>query len=277
MRKLWPGTIAALGAARGMLGRRAVAFAVAGAALVMPASASAAIGAAVQDGTLVVTGSGADEMATVNLEEPGCSTVGSHPDDCIEPLMYAVGSDRNRVTPGAGCRNPKSWEGGAWNDVAYCPVAGIDSVRLSMGGGWDLAGTAQTRALPGHPYYPAVGVPVLVVGGGGNDWLASVTRGPRATLVGGADNDNLEAGMHPDTGAMPNPITAKGGGGSDNIYGGCDKRDRLSGDAGPDRLYAKDGRADDLVAGGRGSDFARLDRSDPSTSIEQSNFTGQCP
>lgn len=106
----------------------------------------------------------------------------------------------------------------------------------------DEIGTLRILALGGNDYVEAdasVTIPLILVGGAGND-----------TLIGGAGDDSLA-----------------GGGGHDWLYGKAGQ-DTLAGGAGRNHLYGGGGddlfearnTATDFVWGGRGTDHVRADR-----------------
>jgi Ca2+-binding RTX toxin-like protein len=88
----------------------------------------------------------------------------------------------------------------------------------------------------------------VLIGNGLDNWLGGA--GGTDTLLGGRGADRL-----------------RGGGDDDVLVGGLG-RDRLKGENGDDRLRARDGTPD-LVRGGPGMDWARVDRRDDVRGIER--------
>jgi Ca2+-binding RTX toxin-like protein len=119
------------------------------------------------------------------------------------------------------------------------PDKDIRRIEIYLGDGNDHAQIAGNIDLP-----------VLMNGGGGNDYL-NAGRGP-TVLIGGAGDDKLKGG----TG---NNIII-GGAGNDELEGGCgddllmggDGKDTLKGGAGDDYLLGGDGN--DLLLGESGND-----------------------
>ena len=108
-----------------------------------------------------------------------------------------------------------------------------------------------------------------IVFGGGTTTVPPPPGGGRLTCtkIGTAKRDVLDGSSGPDV------ICGEGGddslrglAGNDVLIGGGG-RDELRGGAGRDELRAKDGRADGVLAGGLGDDYARVD--DASTDVTQ--------
>jgi Ca2+-binding RTX toxin-like protein len=107
-----------------------------------------------------------------------------------------------------------------------------------------LIGDAHANAFTG-----LVGSDTLI-GGGGNDQLKGGAGRGENRLLGGAGDDRLAGGDH------------------DDVLVGGSGRDRLRGREGNDRLRSRDG-VRDLVRGGAGDDWARVDRRDKVHAIER--------
>jgi uncharacterized delta-60 repeat protein len=88
------------------------------------------------------------------------------------------------------------------------------------------------------------------------------------SIIGSKGNDTLVGDARPNfiDGRGGND-TIRGGGGIDTLIGGLGQ-DKLYGEDGNDFLDAKDGITDLVLDGGTGTDTARKDSSDPTTSIE---------
>jgi Ca2+-binding RTX toxin-like protein len=126
--------------------------------------------------------------------------------------------------------------------VSLSPNANPTCTKVGTPNGDRLLGTSRRDVLCG------LGGDDLLIGLGGNDVLIG---GPgKDRLSGGAGKDELRGG--------PGNDTLLGGSGADRLFGDAG-RDLLDGQTGRDKLYAKD-RQRDVVDGGAGKDWARVDR-----------------
>ncbi len=111
---------------------------------------------------------------------------------------------------------------------AFCPVAGVSRIRIELGNREDTASIA-------------VGLPVEVLGGDGQDALTT-----------GDEPDAIDGGLGNDT--------VSAGGGADDITGG-EGVDTIDGGAGDDVIRVRDGLAD-TVSCGDGTDTVDADTFD---------------
>ncbi len=250
-------------------------------ALALPASASAAP-TVTSDGTkvLVKDDSAATTVGTTVDLGPGEIRVTSYPEGAAE------------LDAGTGCTQLEP-------AVVTCPLAGIQAIRLEMGGGddrvWPGDGTLRREILgeAGADELGDSGGADLLDGGAGNDTLNM--GGGDDEVHGGADtdvaswsdrSDPVEAVL-PDTGTSsgngsdgeddvlhPDVEGLRGGQAGDRLVGNASandldgwlENDILEGKGGADTLV--DDRGADTFDGGAGADF--LDTSDqwPDTAID---------
>jgi hypothetical protein len=111
----------------------------------------------------------------------------------------------------------------------------------------------------------SAGADDIVIGSGGanlngdDDVDLTFSGVETVAVLGAGGNDRLQAAGGRGTGkSCTRSVRLEGGSGSDVLVGGAGV-DALVGGDGADVMYARDGRAD-TVAGGRGTDRARVDR-----------------
>lgn len=136
---------------------------------------------------------------------------------------------------------------GTLKRILGVPQSKVKSVWIDAGGGHDKVDVTD-----------AFNRLCFIKGGDGNDFILGsdqtddIEGGPGHDEIKGYDgNDLLDGGTGNDK------IFA--GNGDDYLVGGAGK-DTLVGGAGDDEIYAKDGHAWEYVSGGRGNDFAAMDR-----------------
>ena len=180
----------------------------------------------------------------------GCQSVNAHEVTCtfaVSMALFVSLDDLDDTFSAPDMTTAILWSGGDGNDTAQGGI-GPDSF-------WGDAGDDSIRTGPGAD--PGEEQGNVAHGGPGNDTLiggsyhdelwgdagADFLDGNRArdTLLGGAGNDSLSGGRARDT-----------------LYGGKG-HDSIRGNWGNDRLYARDG-LHDTVRGGRGFDYAQVDR-----------------
>jgi hypothetical protein len=192
----------------------------------------------------------------------GCSSVDAQTVECptaqTEAVLYVavtLGDLRDLASLASAC--------GYWPDELDFPCGRVD---VAAGAGDDEIVATDALEFPAD---------TTVRGGAGRDLLIAGEMG--SVLKGGPGNDNL-------SGAGGHDLLIAGGGsdfifagaGNDLIRGGPGKdkidagsgADRVEGRAGDDTICARDRRRD-VLKGGRGSDRARVDRADVTTSIER--------
>ena len=131
----------------------------------------------------------------------------------------------------------------------------IDTISFSVSRG-RVSVAGNGRAVGGSPFS---GVRQIVVNGfDGDDRIVVGSLNIPVVLVGGNGNDTLVGGTHHDV--------IRGGAGNDNITGGAGL-DQLFGEDGSDVLNAQDGLSDRVVDGGNGTDTARRDRTRPGSNL----------
>ena len=161
------------------------------AVLLTPASAQA--GTIAREGTELVYRSAPGEADQVNFEN-------------LQPTLVAEG----RVTAGPGCRPGE--------DVAYCPLEGVTSLRVLAGDGDDkilvLGGKVVVDLGPGDDEFAAGTRNTVVDGGPGNDDLTLLAEygasGPQHAEGGEGDDVLAVAGRH-------GAVTLSGGPGNDRF------------------------------------------------------------
>ncbi|WP_326658733.1 hypothetical protein [Streptomyces canus] len=166
------------------------------------------------------------------------------------------GNDTINTGPGndviSGGGGSDQINGGGGNDV----ICGDDGNDYLVGGSGDdlIAGERGADFLKGEA---------------GNDRLRGFQG--KDLLWGGPGNDALEGGDGHNWSLNWGDDSLVGGTGADTMRGSAGKdvidsrvdnrkRDLLFGYAGADRLYARDGKANDVVRGGDGRDFCTRDR-----------------
>jgi Ca2+-binding RTX toxin-like protein len=132
------------------------------------------------------------------------------------------------MDPGDCAPGEVSADASAWIIQAFCPAAGVRSVRLDLGEREDSATVS-------------IDVPTTLLGGPGADRLAG---GPAGDQLSGDDGDDVLAGE----------------GGADLLVGG-DGADDVAGDAGGDDVRVRDGIRDDVRCGD-GADSVEADSVD---------------
>jgi len=190
-----------------------------------------------------------DADRKANTLEIGVSTAG------LEP-QYDILDARSRLSPGAGCRSVVERGivrahhvqcGGAVGDPK------IEALLVDAGGGDDLVLVSD------------IAVPVIALGGDGDDLLEGGTAGDALsggagvdTVVGGSGNDMLVGDAGDDLlegGSGADELA--GGEGNDVLRGQADSHDRLAGGENADLLDG--GAGDDALRGGAGSDVLIAD------------------
>ncbi len=128
-------------------------------------------------------------------------------------------------------------------------VRDVQRVVMKLGNGNDSASVGASAGLP-----------LLIFGGEGNDW---VQGGAQASVIfGGRGNDVLRGGRANDV--------LVGGSGNDRLFGN-EGNDRLIGGDGNDSLYGGDGR--DQLLGGAGNDWLLGEAGDDRIQGESGNDT----
>jgi Ca2+-binding RTX toxin-like protein len=136
------------------------------------------------------------------------------------------------LVAGAGCSDPG-------DGSVSCPRAGVGAIVVETGDGDDSVSSG------------AVGLPLTIAGGDGNDQLQGSAGADR--LDGGAGHDGLDAAEGADElVGGPGDDDLSAGPGDDTLDGG-DGVDVFDGDLGNDRITA--GAGDDVADGGEGNDL----------------------
>jgi Ca2+-binding RTX toxin-like protein len=201
----------------------------------IPATALGSITAEENGGTLVINGDSSANLINVDWDEYYGEVVVSDPVAPFEPL-----------TPGAGC--VPTVNGGHQNTPElHCSPVGLHAVSVSVGEGDDTVGVAVSRSdeTVTDELFP---VPVLVIGGSGDDYLQTAGWHGRAF---GEDGDDVLYGRM-------GPTYLSGGAGNDDLTDAEGGNDRLDGGAQGDVLDSFGGR--DLLIGGGGRDVMHAGR-----------------
>ncbi len=149
------------------------------------------------------------------------------------------------------------------------PKPGYQVLREYLVEGVRAPGGCTIRGTSGNDLLVGTVNDDVICGGAGHDTL--VGGGGDDVLIGGRGRDTLEGGWGRDTlQGGPGHDTLVGGGGDDTVKGGPGRdilkggrgRNVARGGLGTDRLYLRDGRANDLGVGGGGWDLCTVDRGD---------------
>jgi Ca2+-binding RTX toxin-like protein len=190
------------------------------------------------------------------------------------------GDDRITVNGGAGndmcdaAGNPFNsvlFNGNDGNDTAYLRDGAAINYDFVGGAGSDLArfhatqGNDRVVARTDGRISGAIGnnlrygdaetIHVYLLGGDDSFSGNYLPAGRRFTAFGGAGNDYMTFG------GVAAPVTLRGGGGNDSLFGGT-RRDLLMGEDGNDYLWSRDASNVDSLYGGAGKDFADVDATD---------------